>query len=66
MIFRHDTDLCYSVEKASVLDGNERKIFAEKTAVAFWKAMGGGDEEVAGLNDSEEEQEDTQAQEEKK
>lgn len=55
-----DTDLYCSLEKASVLDGNERKIFAEKTAVAFWKAMGGGDEEVAGLNDSEEEHEDTQ------
>lgn len=63
MILSQNTDLYSSLEKASVLDGNERKIFAEKTAVAFWKAMGGGDEEVAGLNDSEE---DTQAQEEKK
>lgn len=34
-----------SIEKASQLQGNERLIFAEKTALAFWKAMGGRDED---------------------
>ena len=28
-------------EKASHLDGSERLLFAEKTALAFWKAIGG-------------------------
>lgn len=33
-------------EKASGLNGDERRIFAEKTALAFWKAMGGDDDEL--------------------
>lgn len=36
--------VCF-IEKASQLDGNERLLFAEKTALAFWKAMGGRDED---------------------
>jgi len=36
-------------EKASSLTGDERKVFAEKTAIAFWKAIGGDEEEIDGV-----------------
>lgn len=38
-------------EKASGLHGEERKKYAEKVAIAFWKAMGGAEDEIAGLDD---------------
>ncbi|KAJ7365833.1 hypothetical protein OS493_002554 [Desmophyllum pertusum] len=36
-------------ERASTLPANERKDYAEKVAIAFWRAMGGSEEEIAGL-----------------
>ncbi|GFS84159.1 alpha- and gamma-adaptin-binding protein p34 [Nephila pilipes] len=39
-------------EKASGLTGEDRKKYAEKVAVAFWRAMGGDEDEIEGLNDS--------------
>ncbi|XP_067127740.1 alpha- and gamma-adaptin-binding protein p34-like [Centruroides vittatus] len=37
-------------EKASSLTGDERKRYAEKVAIAFWKAFGKDDEEIEGLS----------------
>jgi len=38
-------------ERASHLYGEDRKKYAEKVAIAFWKAMGGEEDEIAGLDD---------------
>ncbi|KAL9987180.1 hypothetical protein ACROYT_G001439 [Oculina patagonica] len=38
-------------ERASTLPANERKDYAEKVAIAFWRAMGGSEEEIAGLGE---------------
>lgn len=46
MIEPFETWPCYDLkEKASQLQGSERLLFAEKTALAFWKAIGGEDED---------------------
>lgn len=37
-------------DKASTLTGEERKQYAEKVTIAFWKAIGGDEEEIAGLS----------------
>ncbi|XP_038077867.1 alpha- and gamma-adaptin-binding protein p34-like [Patiria miniata] len=37
-------------ERAAGLSGEERKRYAEKVAVSFWKALGGDDDEVEGLD----------------
>jgi len=44
-------------EKASHLNGDERKVFAEKTAIAFWKALGGDQSEIDGLDGDDQENE---------
>ncbi|GIY12898.1 alpha- and gamma-adaptin-binding protein p34 [Caerostris extrusa] len=38
-------------EKASSLEGEERKKYAEKVAIAFWRAIGGPEDEIEGLDD---------------
>ncbi len=40
--------------KASRLNDNERKLYAEKVTLAFWRAVGGDNEEIEGLDESEE------------
>ncbi|XP_013792195.1 alpha- and gamma-adaptin-binding protein p34-like isoform X1 [Limulus polyphemus] len=40
-------------QKAATLSGEDRKKYAEKVAVAFWRALGGDEEEVAGLSSEE-------------
>lgn len=40
-------------EKAASLNNEEKKKYAEKVAVAFWRAMGGDEDEIEGLDDSE-------------
>lgn len=42
-------------EKAASLEGNERRLYAEKVAIAFWRAMGCDEEEIAGLSSDENE-----------
>lgn len=37
-------------DHAATLPHDERKSYAEQVAVAFWKAMGGDDEEISGLD----------------
>ncbi|KAL3866787.1 hypothetical protein ACJMK2_044056 [Sinanodonta woodiana] len=39
-------------EKAQSLPYQERKKYAEKVAIAFWRAMGGDEDEVEGLSDT--------------
>lgn len=41
-------------ERASSLPASERKDYAEKVAIAFWRAMGGSEEEIAGLGEDDE------------
>lgn len=38
-------------DHAATLPDSERKSYAEQVALAFWKAMGGDDDEVLGLDD---------------
>jgi len=38
-------------DKSSNLNPEERKAYAEKVAIAFWKSMGGSDDEIDGLDD---------------
>ncbi|XP_041360600.1 alpha- and gamma-adaptin-binding protein p34-like [Gigantopelta aegis] len=38
-------------DTASKLPADERKIYAEKIAIKFWKAIGGDEDEIAGLSD---------------
>lgn len=33
-------------DRAGSLNGDARRIYAEKVAVAFWKALGGPDDEI--------------------
>lgn len=40
-------------ERASSLPASERKDYAEKVAMAFWRAMGGSEDEIAGLGEEE-------------
>lgn len=40
--------------RASSLPASERKDYAEKVAIAFWRAMGGSEEEIAGLGEDDE------------
>ncbi|GFR19280.1 alpha- and gamma-adaptin-binding protein p34 [Trichonephila clavata] len=40
-------------EKAAGLNNEEKKKYAEKVAIAFWRAMGGDEDEIEGLDDSE-------------
>ncbi|XP_076342603.1 alpha- and gamma-adaptin-binding protein p34-like [Tachypleus tridentatus] len=40
-------------EKAATLCGAERRKYAEKVTVALWRALGGQEEEVAGLSSEE-------------
>ncbi len=42
-----------SVE-ASRLNDSERRLYAEKVTLAFWRAVGGDNEEIEGLDESEE------------
>lgn len=42
--------LCPS-EKAASLPLEERKKYAEKVVVSFWKAIGGDEDEIEGLSD---------------
>ncbi|XP_046549922.1 alpha- and gamma-adaptin-binding protein p34-like [Haliotis rubra] len=42
-------------EKAEVMPMDQRKAYAEKIAVSFWKAIGGDDDEIQGLDDLEDE-----------
>ncbi|XP_022104699.1 alpha- and gamma-adaptin-binding protein p34-like [Acanthaster planci] len=37
-------------ERAAGLSGEERKKYAEKVAISFWKALGGDDDEIDGLD----------------
>lgn len=39
-------------ERASSLPATERKDYAEKVAIAFWRALGGSEEEIAGLGEN--------------
>ena len=39
-------------EKAESLPEEERKAYAEKVAISFWKAIGGDEDEIEGLSDS--------------
>lgn len=41
-------------EKANLLHGDERRQYAEKVAIAFWRAMGGDEEEITGLSSDDE------------
>ncbi|XP_055936325.1 alpha- and gamma-adaptin-binding protein p34-like isoform X1 [Argiope bruennichi] len=41
-------------ERASGLTGDDRKKYAEKVAIAFWRATGGNEDEIEGLDDSDE------------
>lgn len=41
-------------ERASSLPASERKDYAEKVAIAFWRALGGSEEEIAGLGEDDE------------
>lgn len=43
-------------EKAESLPPELRKAYAEKVAIAFWKAMGGEEDEIGGLDCSDDEQ----------
>lgn len=38
-------------DKSANLNPEERKAYAEKVAIAFWKSMGGSDDEIDGLDD---------------
>ncbi|XP_054713923.1 alpha- and gamma-adaptin-binding protein p34-like [Uloborus diversus] len=38
-------------ERAEGLTGDSRKKYAEEVAIAFWKAMGGDEDEIEGLDD---------------
>ncbi|CAH3175053.1 unnamed protein product [Porites evermanni] len=38
-------------ERASSLPAEERKDYAERVAIAFWRAMGGSEDEIAGLGE---------------
>ncbi|XP_074651248.1 alpha- and gamma-adaptin-binding protein p34-like [Tubulanus polymorphus] len=38
-------------EKTDKLDPEARKLYAEKVAISFWKAIGGDDSEIEGLDD---------------
>lgn len=38
-------------EKANSLPPEERKKYAEKVVVSFWKAIGGDEDEIDGLSD---------------
>ncbi len=40
--------------KASRLNDSERRLYAEKVTLAFWRAVGGDNEEIEGLDESEE------------
>ncbi|GBL93471.1 hypothetical protein AVEN_59673-1 [Araneus ventricosus] len=40
-------------DRASGLNGDERKKYAEKVAIAFWRAMGGDEDEIEGLDSDE-------------
>jgi hypothetical protein len=42
-----------SVEASRLNDG-ERRLYAEKVTLAFWRAVGGDNEEIEGLDESEE------------
>ncbi|XP_046366789.2 alpha- and gamma-adaptin-binding protein p34-like [Haliotis rufescens] len=42
-------------EKAEGMPLDQRKAYAEKIAVSFWKAIGGDDDEIKGLDDLEDE-----------
>ncbi|XP_031559882.1 alpha- and gamma-adaptin-binding protein p34-like [Actinia tenebrosa] len=39
-------------DRASTLPDEQRKSYAEQVAIAFWKAMGGEEDEISGLDDS--------------
>ncbi|ESO87611.1 hypothetical protein LOTGIDRAFT_220073 [Lottia gigantea] len=39
-------------DKAESLPQSERKAYAEKVAISFWKAIGGDDDDIDGLTDS--------------
>ncbi|XP_064619514.1 alpha- and gamma-adaptin-binding protein p34-like [Lineus longissimus] len=39
-------------DKAETLPPDERKAYAEKVAISFWKAIGGNEDEIGGLSDS--------------
>ncbi|XP_030832904.1 alpha- and gamma-adaptin-binding protein p34 [Strongylocentrotus purpuratus] len=43
--------MTYMKDKAETLEGEERRQYAEKVAVAFWKAIGGDEGEIDGLGD---------------
>ncbi|XP_033121837.1 alpha- and gamma-adaptin-binding protein p34-like [Anneissia japonica] len=43
-------------EKANSLPPGERKKYAEQVAIAFWKAIGGDEDEINGLSDEDEAQ----------
>ncbi|XP_072166734.1 alpha- and gamma-adaptin-binding protein p34-like [Diadema setosum] len=43
--------MAYMKEKANSLEGEERRRYAEKVAIAFWRAVGGDQEEIDGLDD---------------
>ncbi|XP_042911618.1 alpha- and gamma-adaptin-binding protein p34 isoform X2 [Parasteatoda tepidariorum] len=38
-------------DRAAGLNGEDRKKYAEKVAIAFWRAMGGDEDEIEGLDD---------------
>ncbi|KAK6179780.1 hypothetical protein SNE40_012062 [Patella caerulea] len=39
-------------DKADSMPMGDRKVYAEKIAISFWNAIGGDDDEIAGLTDS--------------
>ena len=39
-------------ERADDLPLDQRKAYAEQVALQFWKAIGGDEDEIAGLDDS--------------
>ena len=42
----------FFAEKADCLPPSERKAYAEQVAISFWKAIGGDEDEIGGLMDS--------------
>ena len=51
-LFQH---MCSMKSQASALEGAERKAFAEKVTMAFWKAIEGDEAEIEGLSSPDEE-----------
>ena len=47
--------LCTMKGQVSTLEGSERKAYAEKVTMSFWRAMKGDEQEIEGLSSSDRE-----------